>query len=110
MHQGNNGEFDTIGRSKMNKQYCEFYISMKFSLFLCFFFTLAQEKEAMPNFPPGNHIISGPMGSSTTSRRTQQRSILASAFKDAWKQGNLASDVKYMQCIVMLMMIVVLLF
>ena len=31
-------------------------------------------------------------------KRNQQRNVLAAAFKDAWKQGNLATDVSTCTC------------
>ena len=43
-----------------------------------------------------NHVISGPMIESKTGslRRNKQAGLLANAFKDAWKQGNLAAEVR----------------
>ena len=39
-------------------------------------------------------VITGPVGTgSTRSRQAKQRSVLKEAFKNAWKQGNITSQV-----------------
>lgn len=43
-------------------------------------------------------VITGPVGTgSTRSRQAKQRSVLKEAFKNAWKQGNISSQVSKMK-------------
>ena len=44
-----------------------------------------------------SHIISGPLGQQTTNLNAKKKrnpSVLAAAFQNAWKQGNLAAEVR----------------
>lgn len=53
------------------------------------------EKEAS-NGPGDSHKITAPLGQGTinlNARKKRNPSILAAAFQNAWKQGNLAAEV-----------------
>ena len=52
------------------------------------------------SYAPGEaHVISGPLGQPANSNIKKKRnpSVLATAFQNAWKQGNLTAEVRHLE-------------
>ena len=59
---------------------------------LSIFYTATESSQQLTD---RSHVISGPMGEGAGGRRNRaNQSILATAFQNAWKQGNLAAEVR----------------
>ena len=66
--------------------------------FVClFFFFFSPLSFCFIGSEPGgeNHTISGPLGQSARTKKKRNPSVLATAFQNAWKQGNLTEAVSW---------------